>query len=110
MIERVQNKFLHHCAWKIGFNHKDYTYQLIRNILGLDSLEIRRTKAEWVFIYKVFNGNIDYSKLLSLFSINYRKRILRSNPIFSVNLHRINYGFFHHWRECPELLMSIADL
>ena len=93
-LEKVQNSFLRTCAWKLGYTREEYTYQNIRDILNLSTLESRRLHTDLIYVFRLFNGYISCSELLALFSLNCPTRQMRSNPTFHTKLHRTNYGFF----------------
>uniref|UniRef100_A0A6P7GZS4 Uncharacterized protein LOC114344328 n=1 Tax=Diabrotica virgifera virgifera TaxID=50390 RepID=A0A6P7GZS4_DIAVI len=62
-IERVQNKFLRVCAYKIGFIRQQYTYDDILSILNISPLHHRRCQADLCFLFKIINGYVQDPEL-----------------------------------------------
>ena len=88
-LERVQRKFIKFCAYKLDMTDRLEDVQLY---LDLPSLEDRRRLSDLYFIYKIINGYIDCPHLLSQISLKIPSRSLRRSEIFSVTVHRTNYG------------------
>ena len=88
-LERVQRKFIKYCAYKLNMTDRIEDVQLY---LRLPALENRRKLSDLYFIYKLINGYIDCPHLLGQVSLKVPSRSLRKNEIFSVNVHRTNYG------------------
>ena len=95
-LEGVQNKFLRICSSKLGIGHQgyQYNYQELRKVLKLDSLELRRTKNDLMFLHHLISGEIDCSLLLEKFKLRCPSRSTRNHPVFKVDFHKTNYGFF----------------
>lgn len=70
----------------------EYTYDQIRNRVGLESLQARRTKADIYVLYKIVNGFIDCPEILSLIDIRVPPRDTRNLALFATRFHRCNYG------------------
>ena len=91
-LERVQNKFLRHCAFRLGMRIPDHNYDNMRMITKLDPLEFRRLRIGLGFIFDLVNSLIDCSQLLELIKLNVPTRQLRQHELFQINYHRTDYG------------------
>lgn len=81
-LERVQRKFLSYCRYR--FPNID---------IDIPSLRDRRLKADSSFFNKLFEGEVDCPKLLSLISLDCHRR-LRKNNTFFVKQCCTNYTYF----------------
>lgn len=91
-IEKVQNKFLRYCAYKMQYTIEDHNYSNIMKELNLQSLKTRRTINDLCFIYKLLNGSINSPELLELITFNIPKKNFRNHNLFFIALHSSNYG------------------
>lgn len=89
-LEKVQNKFLKSCAWKLNLQNSSMVE--MGSLLNLDSLEDYRTGCDLTFLYKLLNSHIDCSDLLGLINFKCSNRILRNMPLFTIENHHTNYG------------------
>jgi hypothetical protein len=96
-IESIQKQFLlfalRHLPWENRYHLPPYHNRL--KLLGLNTLESRRTVFDIMLIHQIINGNIDCDsvKLIINNSLITNHRF-RSNNIFYVSFHRTNYGLF----------------
>lgn len=90
-IEKVQNKFLRNCAFKLGLLNDHVTYTDISDMLNLKSLEIRRLHQDLLFLFKLLTNNIDCENLLCLINFNTCRRT-RNSSMFYLMHHSTNYG------------------
>lgn len=91
-IERIQNKFLRFCAFRINHTIVDHNYNGILCRLNLMSLESRRLQTDLIFVFKLLNGMISCPELLELIGFNVPRHLLRNNALFNVEFHSTNYG------------------
>lgn len=93
-IERLQKKFLKFALVSVPFGSPLPTYEARCRLIHLETLKNRRSKCSVLFIYKLINGFIDCSSLLSLIGFNIPVRSLRYNAYFYIPFHRSNYSSF----------------
>lgn len=91
-LERVQNKFAKFLLYKLRFPYEGLSYQNRIQLAGIESLERRRQNALVLFLFKLINGQMDCSSLLSLILLKTPQRTTRSRQVFHVRHHRTNYG------------------
>lgn len=94
LIERVQNRFLRFCAYKLNYNvtELNHEYSGILNDLQMPTLKNRRTYLELCFIYKLLNNLIICPSLIELIKFHVPNRSLRNNYLFHIDHHSSNYG------------------
>lgn len=78
-IERIQKKFVWYACRKMTWNDPTRlpSYEARCNLLGIETLETRRTIAKAVFAAKILTAEIDCPHLLSLLNTNISSRNLR---------------------------------
>uniref|UniRef100_A0A6P7FC29 Uncharacterized protein LOC114327862 n=1 Tax=Diabrotica virgifera virgifera TaxID=50390 RepID=A0A6P7FC29_DIAVI len=91
-LERVQNKFLRICRYKMGFNRTNCDYNYILCQLNMKTLENRESECELRFLHKILNGFVDCPELLELIVFNVNSRRTRSSDLFRIKFHHTNYG------------------
>ena len=91
-LEKVQNKFMKYLLYKFHFPYIGITYETRMLLCGYKSLECRRREALLLFLFKLINGKIDCSNLLSLVHILAPHRRTRQLQLFFEHTHRTNYG------------------
>lgn len=91
-LERVQNRFLRFCAFKLHIRIEDHDYDNVRDILNLPTLESRRTFNGIIFIFKIINSIIDCPYLLESIGFNTPVRRLRNPELFHIDFHSRNYA------------------
>lgn len=91
-LEKVQNKFLRTCAWRL--NLRDASLLELRSRLNITSLEDYRTRCDVVFLHKLVNSAIDCPELLMRINFRCNTRVLREMSLFLVECHHTNYGKF----------------
>ena len=91
-VERVQHKFLRHCAYKSHIAIVDHDYGFIENHLALMPLASCRDVCGAMFIFKLVHGDIDCPQLLSYIRFNVPHQGLRHHVTFNVPFHRTFYG------------------
>ena len=69
-IEKVQHRFLRHCAFKNNNRVLDHNYAEIEKQMSLAPLSTRRDMFGAIFIFKLLNGQIDCADLLSQVGLN----------------------------------------
>lgn len=93
-IESVQKKFvryaLRHLPWNDPVNLPPYEQRC--QLLGLETLERRRTAAQAVFIAKVILGGVDSPGLLEAIEIYAPERPLRARSFLYLGARSTNYG------------------
>ena len=95
-IESVQKKFLIYLFKKFGYLYyvKFAPYDFKIKLMGLESLEIRRTNACHYFIFDLLSGRINSSHILSLINISVPPISFRHYRFLIPQFHRTNYGVF----------------
>lgn len=91
-LEKVQNKFLRICGYKMGLRREDYDYSFILSQLKMNTLETRRTQFELYFLHKLINGYVNCPEILDLVKFNTPTRRTRNSDLFFVDFHSTNYG------------------
>lgn len=92
-LERVQNKFIRFCLYKLNIRiPEDHVYDNALEVLDMQSLRQRRVFGDLVFIFKLLNGQIACPELLSRINFNIPSRVLRKNRLFSLPFHSTNYA------------------
>ena len=91
-LERVQNKFVKYLLFKFRFPYLNVPHETRLLLCGFQSLEARRRNAHLLFLYKLINGFIDCSSLLSLVLFLIPRRNTRQVRLFYEQYHRTNYG------------------
>ena len=70
------------------FDHN--SYDTIMLTLNMNSLEMRTTVADTIFLFKAINNFIDCPTLLELINFNICSRPLRCVSVFHIDLYRSN--------------------
>lgn len=91
-IERVQNKFLRICAFKLNYTIENHDYQVIRNQLGLKCLTDRRQMFDLCYIYNIIHGSVSCPELLQIIQLHIPPRALRNNELFHIPFHLNDYS------------------
>lgn len=93
LLESVQNRFLRLYAYKHGqpMHWTDHDYSTVRNQYNISTLESRRKYNDVILFYKILNGHIDCTELVSKFRLRVPTHRLRSSDLFVVNRHKTNY-------------------
>lgn len=83
-IESIQKKFIWYVFCKFGWQEyvRFAPYIFKCRLLGLTSLELRRTIACCLFIFDLLSGRIDAPNILSILNFNAPSRILRQQSLF----------------------------
>lgn len=89
-IEAVQHKFIRSAAFKMNIN--EYDYSEILRLLNLKTLTTRRIYASLTFLNSVISGHICCPDILELINFNVHPRATRNRELFSLSVHRTNYG------------------
>lgn len=92
LLEGIQKRFLRYCAYRLGYDRREYEYKTIMEIMNLNSLEHRRLEASLIFLYKIINGTINSPEILELVTFNVNERRTRNAEIFNIPFHHTNYG------------------
>ena len=95
LIESVQARLVRYLFWKANGFYPSFpeviSYDLLRENLGLESLEKRRDISQLQLVWKIFNSKIDCTHLLSLFNINVPDvRLRNAKQIFFKNTGNLN--------------------
>ena len=91
-LERVQSKFVNFLLYKLNIDRSQMTYLERINVMGLNSLEVRRIRLTLIFGHKLLNNLIDCSDLLSLLNFRVPPRTTRKLDQFSLNYSRTDIG------------------
>ena len=92
-LERVQNKFVRYCLFKLNIGiPQDHMYDNALQILNMKTLKQRRLYRDLTFVFKLLNGLITCPELLGNICFNIPSRILRQNRLFSLPFHGTNYA------------------
>lgn len=93
-MEAIQKKFVRYALrflpWNDPSNLPPYNERC--QLLGLETLENRRTIAQAVFAAKVLIGEVDSPEMLSQLGIYAPQRILRSRDFLHLEARSVNYG------------------
>ena len=83
-IEGIQKKFVWYACRKMPWSNPTELprYEARCNLLGLETLENRRTISKAVFVAKILNAEIDCPNLLNLFNASVLSGQLRTRPTF----------------------------
>ena len=86
-LERVQNKFLRLCSFKLNIPLVDghVNYNSVLNRLNLCTLEDRRLHADLCFMFRLINGTVGSEYLLHKISFNIVHRTRFSNLFYPSN-------------------------
>ena len=84
LVESVQKSFTRKVCKKLNIKYENYKHRL--DILGLETLEYRRTKLDLILLYKILNNFIDINSNL-FFSNNHVQSIynLRRHTQYLIN-------------------------
>ena len=95
-IERIQHRFLRSISNHMGMpmTFKDHNYYPLLLSLNMLTLKTRRVINDLLFLFKLLNGLISCPELLGLIRLHVPVRLLRTNLLFHVDIHRTNYGKF----------------
>lgn len=93
-IEKVQSKFIRYALRFLPWRNREQLppYESRCQLLGMDTLERRRTVARGYFVAKVLLGEVDASWILAQFDINIGARALRQRSFLRLPFHRTDYG------------------
>lgn len=91
-VERIQRKFIKFALGSIEFIDPIPSYSSKCALIGLETLENRRSFQAISLLYDIINCNIDCSFLLSLVNWNVPLMSLRQQDYFYNNVHRTNYA------------------
>ena len=96
-IESVQKKFLRCALRMLPWNNPlDLpSYEARCKLLGLETLEQRRTTAQAVFVAKILSGQIDCPAILQQMNLYAPERPLRTRDFLYLEPSRVNYGLFN---------------
>lgn len=91
-LEDVQRKFVNFLLFKLNIDKELYSYTDRLQLLGMVSLEARRRFDSVKCGYRIINGHVDCSELISYFAFRVPTFNSRCKDLFSVEYHRTNYG------------------
>jgi hypothetical protein len=91
-IEKVQRKFLRYINFVMGIPKEEIDYNFLHKKMDLIELKCRREILALLFFYKIINGHIDSSALVSEVSLHVPSRTTRNINTFHVGKHRTNYA------------------
>ena len=91
-LERVQSRFMNFLLYKLNIDRSMLSYSDRLSLLGLDSLDLRRSKLTLVFGHKILNNLMDCLDLLFLLNFRVPCRLTRQTNYFSVNQSRTDIG------------------
>lgn len=93
-LETVQRKFvryaLRHLPWRDPTSLPPYEHRC--QLLGIDTLESRRSTAQSVFVAKVLVGEIDSPEILANLLVYAPERPLRTRSFLHLPARTVNYG------------------
>jgi len=92
-LDNLQARFVRYLLWKYFIPYSDIPRSIRLQLVGFKSLEGRRNVSMAMFLYKMINGTIDCSELLSKFGFRIYPRSTRSSQVFMSRSHHTNYGF-----------------
>lgn len=92
-IERVQNRFFRFMAKQnnVPFNYYNHDYTTLKAMFNVPLLSQRFLYADLLFMFKVINGVISCSNLLSLFGFYVPPRPSRHSQLFQIPIIRTDY-------------------
>lgn len=95
-METIQRKFvryaLRHLTWNDPANLPSYEERC--HLLGLETLEQRRTIAQAMFVAKMLAGGIDCPEILGQLNIYAPERILRTRNFLQLENRSVDYGIY----------------
>lgn len=106
-IERIQKIFTK-TALKLTWPYEVPPYEVRRKLLGIQSLEDRRSCSSLLFAYNVLSGNIDCPEIKRYFTLYCPPRDLRTNRMFEENIFRTNYAKNEPIARCLHLCNSFT--
>lgn len=89
-IERINNKFLKYLDYRTGYHFQNYDDTAKRH--NVTSLETRRLYHDALFLFKIINGIIDCSDLLSKITFRIPRISSRSTETFYISFCKSNYA------------------
>lgn len=93
-IESVQRRFCRILNFRKFVNlSEDYNYFKYLKVLKIDSLDVRRKKADLIFFYKCLNNLIDCEGFISYFNFSCPSVCTRNYKLFYLNSVNSNIGF-----------------
>ena len=117
-IESIQAKFTKRLCQNHNIKFTNYKHRL--EILKLDSLEIRRTKINLIFIYKMLHNLVDlnFNKFFTLNNYSNKHNLRRhqfqiyqpKHPNSIVRSQFFSYKIIAIWNQLPDELVSASSL
>lgn len=111
-IERIQRRFiriaLRSLPWRDPQNLPPYNERC--RLLGLDSLQRRRSIQQSIFVAKLLNGEIDAPALLTRVNFRTMGRQLRSSTMLTTRFHRTSYGCNEPLTACLRTFSLVEEL
>ena len=111
-IERIQKRFLRlalkDLPWRNPSELPSYPDRCL--LLGLDTLQRRRSIQQAILIGKLLNGEIDSPWLLSLLDLRAPQRTLRIDSSLVPRFHRTSYGYNEPVAACIRAFSLVEDL
>ncbi|XP_053686304.1 uncharacterized protein LOC128735845 [Sabethes cyaneus] len=111
-IEAVQKKFVRYALRMLPWsNLLDLPpYENRCKLLGLETLEKRRTTAQVVFVAKLLIGHIDCPPILEQLNLYAPERALRTRNFLHLDARRVNYGQFSPIRYMAAQFNTVYEL
>ena len=111
MLERIQHHFLRRASAHMNKPMKiqDHCYTSILQELNLVSLENRRAFIDMLLLFRIVNGLVDCSDLLSCIKFHIPMRSLRGNAFFHEETHRTSYGKFKPLNRMCSMANTLPD-
>lgn len=110
-IEKVQRRFtlyaLRRLPWRNGVWQTSYSDRCA--LLGMESLEQRRTFHQRMFVFDLLTGRIDCSQLREEINVHRPVRVLRNQPLLRIPFHRTLYGYNRPIDRCCRIFNSISN-
>lgn len=107
-IESIQKRFMRYLQYKSGCLDTNYEARCKR--YHFLPLEMRRTIADVVFLYKISNSYIDSPPLLQNINISVPPRSLRTRPLLTTPFARTNYRRNSFFCRVPHKLNVLVNV
>ena len=91
-LERIQHRFLRHCAFRLHCVIVDHNYGPLEQQLALPQLRKRRDISGAIFVYRIIHYLINCPDLLCRIQFNIPRHGLRHQATFNIPFHRTSYG------------------
>lgn len=93
-LEKVQKRFLYHLSFKDNLSRSLRSYTSRLEKYKIETLKVRRDRADLIFLYKLLHGLIECPDLLHLITLNVPKlsaRVIKLAPFTLPNI-KTNLG------------------